>query len=259
MRKLIFCFAVWHFFGSALAAEKVVLEMDNDYAPYSFVENGELKGLYVDLLKNIAARLAPTYDVQLQAIPWKRGLYNLEAGKSLAVLPAYRNKDRSYIQVYSTPIYRETVVIFCNEDVMRKTLTQFPDDFSGLTVGVNLGFTLGEKMVAAAKKKVFSIVEAKGNEENLMKLQNKTIDCYANDRLAAQYSAEQLRKNARVPQFKDFKLREAAVISAEDTVIAYSLANTASYKADVIAKMDAALEAAKKSGVIDKMVAALSR
>ncbi|MDO9194374.1 MAG: transporter substrate-binding domain-containing protein, partial [Undibacterium sp.] len=75
MRKLIFSFAAWHFFGSALAAEKVVLEMDNDYAPYSFVENGELKGLYVDLLKSIAARLAPTYDVQLQAIPWKRGLY----------------------------------------------------------------------------------------------------------------------------------------------------------------------------------------
>jgi ABC-type amino acid transport substrate-binding protein len=40
-----------------VAAETVVIEADSDYAPYSYVEKGQLKGIYVDFLKVVAQRL----------------------------------------------------------------------------------------------------------------------------------------------------------------------------------------------------------
>ena len=42
--------------GQVAAAEKVVLEADDDYAPYSYVEKGQHKGIYVDFLKKVAEK-----------------------------------------------------------------------------------------------------------------------------------------------------------------------------------------------------------
>jgi polar amino acid transport system substrate-binding protein len=220
------------------------------------VENGQFKGIYVDVLKHVAKKLAPSYSVEVRPVPWKRGLRNLETGQSLALFPPYRNKDRSYIEPYSVPLYRESVVLFCNEQVMKKSSRKFPEDFAGLTIGINLGFALGEKMVAAAKAKTVTILEAKGNEDNLWNLQSGKVDCYANDRLAVHYSAGKLKDNPRFAQFKNYTLKEAIELSGEDAFIGYSAANSARYKADFIKAMNAALEEAKKSGLVEKLVAA---
>lgn len=243
------------FSAKAFAGEKVVIDMDDESAPYSYLENGELKGIYVDLFKQIAAKLAPAYDLQLNATPWNRGIRNLELGRSLALFPAYRNSERSFVKAYSSSVYQETLVIFCNSSVKNRNLKQFPEDFSGLRIGVNLGMILGEKMAVATKKKIFTIVESKVTEENLLKLYDKQIDCYVNERMIIDYSVEKLRKNPRFHQPKDSELFEAAVISLEDSVIAYSSTYAIAYKEDFIAKMNATIESAKKSGLIDRVIA----
>ena len=47
--KRVVCFLMGAIvLGHATATQKVVIEADNDYAPYSYVEDGELKGIYVD-------------------------------------------------------------------------------------------------------------------------------------------------------------------------------------------------------------------
>lgn len=242
--------------GPVAAGEKVIIEADDDYAPYSYVDKGLHKGIYVDFIKKAAEKLAPTYDVVLQPVPWKRGLSNLENGESLGLFPPYQNKDRKYIQTYSTPLYRETIVLFCTDDVMKKSRKNFPDDFSGLVVGVNLGFVLGEKMAAATKAGKIKAEEVKGNDANIKKLNAGRIDCYANDRLSVIHSAKGLRNEAA---FKSFKLNEAAELSGEDAFIAYSAANKATYKADFIGKMNAAIEEANKAGVLTKLIADYAR
>lgn len=256
MKNRVLVFLATVSLGAAMAAEKVVIEGDDDYAPYSYVENGQFKGIYVELIKQAAKKLAPAYSVELQPIPWKRGLRNLELGQSLALFPPYRNKDRAYVEPYSIPLYRETVVLFCNESVMKKPHKKFPDDFAGLVIGNNLGFVMGEKMAAAVKAKTVTLLEAKGNEDNLWNLQSGRVDCYANDRLAVHYSASKLKDNPRFAQFKNFKLNEAVELSGEDAFIGYSATNNAGYKADFIKKMNAALEEARKSGLTDKLVGA---
>lgn len=229
----------------AQAAEKVVLLGDDDYAPYAYVENGEFKGMYVELLGKAAELLKPAYEVELQPRPWKRGLADLESGAALGLFPPGLKRERFYINPYSVVLYRETVVLFCNPDVMARPRKQFPEDFVGVTVGVNAGFLLSERLINAAKAGQIRLSEAKGNEPNLKKLAAKRIDCYASDRGAALHTAKKLGSD---PDFRGTRLLEAVELSGEDTFIGYSVKHNPPYKADFIAKMNAALETIKRNG-----------
>ncbi|NRR31234.1 transporter substrate-binding domain-containing protein [Oxalobacteraceae bacterium] len=226
------------------AAERVILYGDDDYAPYSFVEGGKFKGIYVDMLKLAAKRLAPHFTIELQPRPWKRGLSDLELGLSFGLFPPGLKKERNYIQPYSVPLYRETVVLFCNEDIMKTPRRVFPADFAGLTVGVNAGFLLSERLAEAARTGTVVLQQAKGNDTNLKKLALKRIDCYASDRAAALYSAKHLHMDTRAAT----PLREAVELSGEDTYIGYSASNNPAYKAAFIEEMNAAITAIRHSG-----------
>jgi len=236
--------------SAAYATEKVVIYGDDNYAPYSYVEDGNFKGMYIDILQQAAKKLAPAYAVELQAIPWKRGLAELEDGTSFALFPPGLKKERAYIQPYSVVIYRETEVLFCNDAVMKSPRKIFPDDFTGLTIGINLGFLLSDRLMQAAKQGSIKLDPAEGNETNLKKLALHRIDCYASDRAAAVYSMKRLRANFVVSHFA---LQEAVELSGEDTFIAYSAKNNPTYKADFVSKMNTVLETMKKNGDIAKI------
>ncbi|MDO9322175.1 MAG: transporter substrate-binding domain-containing protein, partial [Pseudomonas sp.] len=228
----------------ASAGETVIIEGDDAFPPYAYIENGQYKGIYVELINLAAKQLAPHYNVVLKPTPWKRGLKNLEEGKSLALFAPFRNQERGYIGAYSTPLYRETVALFCTDAVMNTSPRKFPEDFAGLTIGANLGFYLGEQMAAAAKAKVFTLSESQGNQTNLQHLQSGAIDCYASDRLAAYYSFNlllDLQRRRNLTRFQGFRLNPAHELSSEETYIAYSATYPASYKDDFIKQMNAAL------------------
>lgn len=242
----------------AKAGETIVLEADDEYPPYSYMENGQFKGIYVELIKHTAKLLAPKYELVLNPVPWKRGLHNLESGQSLGLVGTYRHKERTFISHYSVPFNREVVTLFCTEPVMNKSPRHFPADFAGLTIGINLGFILGERMSSAIKSQTLNIRESKGNEANLLKLQAGEIDCYVNDRLAVYHSFNLLLNKQRqhnFKQFSGFRLNQAQEISAEDVMIGYSAANSSSSKADFIEQMNKALAQLEKDGVIDELVA----
>jgi polar amino acid transport system substrate-binding protein len=249
--RSFFVYILLFFAAEVFAVEKIIIEGDDDYAPYSYVENGRYKGIYVDFLKLVAEKMAPEYLLELQPVPWKRGLKGIENGSSFALFPPYANKDRHYIQAYSVPLYRERVVLFCREDRISSVRKEFPKDFSGLLIGVNLGFTLGEKMLAAVKTGVLSVDEAKGNDTNIKKLLTGRISCYANDRLSVIYS---LKKSKYVLLSSKVKLIEIAEISEEKAFIAYSNEYKWSKKEDFILKMNATIEELKKTGVIEKII-----
>lgn len=241
----------------AKAGETIVLETDDEYPPYSYMDNGQFKGIYVELIKHAAKLLAPKYEVVLNPVPWKRGLQHLKTGQILGLVGTYRNKERTTISSYSAPFNREVVALFCTEQVMNKSPRNFPADFAGLTIGVNLGFVFGDRIDAAIQSKTFKVRESKGNEANLLKLQTGEIDCYVNDRLAVYHSFNLLLNKQRQRHFNQlssFRLNQAQELATEDAMIGYSAANTSSAKADFIEQMNSALAQLQKDGAIAELV-----
>jgi polar amino acid transport system substrate-binding protein len=237
LRRLLFCLCLAAA-AHGRAADTVILYGDSDYPPYSYLENGRFTGIYVDMLTLAARAMAPRFKVELRPLPWKRGLAELESGHAFALFPPGLKRERTYIGSYSLPLYRETVVLFCNAQVMKTRRSVFPDDFAGLTVGVNAGFLLSARLIDAANQGKLRLAPAGGNDANLKKLARGRIDCYASDRGAALYSAKRLQ----------MVLREAVALSGENTYIGYSSASNPPYKAAFIASMNAAIDAIHKSG-----------
>lgn len=243
--------------GASMAAppQTVILYGDDDYAPYSYVEHGVFKGMYVDILR-AAARQMPGYRLELQARPWKRGLDALEKGQVFGLFPPGRKTERPYVQPYSAMLYRESVVLFCHDGVMRTPRRQFPADFAGLTIGVNAGFLLSEKLMQPARQGLLRLEAAKGNEANLKKLALRRIDCYASDRGAARHTARLL--NGELAR-QGFVLHEVLELSSEPTYIAYSAQASPPYKADFVEKMNAALQALRQNGELARIEQAYLR
>lgn len=163
---------------------EVVVYGDDGYPPYSYLKGEEMRGIYVDILRE-AFELMEGYQVEIKGLPWKRLIRDLEKGKILAGFPPYRSEARPWM-VYSEPILEEKVVVFGLKSRMEGR-TRWPEDFYGLKVGLNDGFLhdalLGPEAARAVADGQLSVEEAFDSSTNLKKLAIGRIDVYVNDRL----------------------------------------------------------------------------
>nr|WP_321501153.1 transporter substrate-binding domain-containing protein [uncultured Dethiosulfovibrio sp.] len=172
------------FAGSAWASQKVVVYGDDGYPPYSYGEGRDVKGIYVDILKEAFSKMEG-YDVEIKVLPWKRLLSELEAGKIMAGFPPYKVASRPWM-VYSEPILQENVVVFGLKSKMEGK-TKWPEDFYGSRIGLNNGYSyenlLGQDGAKAVAEGKLIVEEAMDSPTNLRKLAAGRVDVYVNDQL----------------------------------------------------------------------------
>ncbi|UZP67059.1 transporter substrate-binding domain-containing protein [Desulfovibrio mangrovi] len=171
---------------SGKTQQPVVIFGDDNYPPYSYLEDGKAKGIYVDLLTTAFSRM-PEYNITIRLVPWKRGLNLLETGQGFALFPPYKlPKARPYIYPYSAPLFEESVIVVCRKELtLNKPTAHWPADYQGLRFGMNLGFHMGlDSFWAEVEAKRIAVEHAPGTTGNIIKLTQQRIDCYLNDRLA---------------------------------------------------------------------------
>lgn len=230
----------------AFSASPVQVDIltDDDYPPYSYVANGQLKGIYIDLVEQASTLLLPEYQVKITAMPWKRALRRIETGQDFAILPPYNHSgDRKYIHPYSIPLAVESVVTFCRKDVdLNKAFEANNRLQRPIRLGINAGYILlDQKYKTAIANARIQLQENKRTDANLMKLLKGRIDCYANDKLAIEYGLRVQTAQQDPMAMADFVERD--FISSQTAHIGYSRVNDAKFpfKADFIEKMDQAI------------------
>lgn len=231
---------------------RVLIYGDAAYPPYSYVEQGQFRGLYVEALREIAQGLAPDYEIELRPVPWRRGLRMLEQGEALVLFPPYRRAEREYIARYSPPLLTETVVLVCREG-LQPLPRSFPAQFAGLRIGVNAGFALSDGLVEARQKGLVQVEDAVDSLANLRKLQLGHLDCYANDRRAIALSLQLLNQQLR-PGQQALRLNEATELSAETVHLAYGQAGLERLPPGFIARLDAAIAAYVQRGGMERLL-----
>lgn len=229
---------------NATPKQEVTILADDSYPPYSFVENGKLQGMYVDIVKEAAKLLPPHYKVKVVAYPWKRALHELKQGTELALIPPYKLiKKRPYIWPYSIPLMKEVVVAYCQKEVSLLEYIQ-PEKISTkapLSIGINAGYLILNQGLEEAKDKQNIVVrENKSTYANIMKLYYKRLDCYINDRHSTLWKFAQISKERKI-NFDNIK--EKLVVMSQTAHIGYtnSPTHTFLFKDDFILQMDRAL------------------
>jgi polar amino acid transport system substrate-binding protein len=228
----------------AETVQRVTILADDSYPPYSFIENNQLKGIYIDIVREAAKLIETHYKVEIVAVPWKRGLKELQKGISFALLPPYKHiEKRNYIWPYSVPIMRENVVAFCQNDINFHEHTKSDEINSKgpLIVGINAGYLILDQALEQAKeKKLIVMSENKNTTANIMKLYYKRLDCYLNDRYSTLWEISQIEKEKDI-NFNNIK--EVLQVMTETAHIGYTDNPTHNFlfKDDFILRMDQAL------------------
>ena len=234
----------------------VTILADDGYPPYSYLDQNTKKaaGFYVDII-NEASKIIPEYNINVEDVPWKRGLKSLEDGNAFALIPPYLKKDRKYIEPYSVPIYTEIVVLKCLPEYFKNLKGHnFPEDFKGAIVLVNAGYLLSDNLVDAFKKKILIKEEARSTEFALKKLARKRADCFANDKLSIESTLHKMKIDPlEDKQIIKLELKNSTVLAKENAYIGYTARPSKGlfgFKNNFIYKMNIALETMKKNGKI---------
>jgi len=240
------------------ADTEVAVYADESYPPYSYKEDGEIRGIYTEILRKAFSRMEG-YTVRIKAVPWKNGLKKLEKGDGFALYPPYYlNRERPYIWPYSLPILEEKVVLFCTQDVLASPRPEWPEDYYGLTIGNNAGFQFGgDKFWKAVKEGKIKVDEVKGNEKNLLKLGLRRVDCYMNDRLSVLWELKRLKAAGKYDEGgKHAKISEGVTISIEQGFLGFTDRDNGkfSYKDDFVKKFNRVIYEMRKTGELQKMV-----
>lgn len=220
---------------------------DDAYPPYSSKEDGRVTGIYVDIIQYALTEMDDTSSIT--AMPWKRGLRELKTNNIDVLFPPYyRPKHRPYMS-YSTDIINETLVIVCNAK-LAKQLTHFPEDYKGIKLGKNLGFSMGEAVEEAVKENIVMLHEAKGMAANLKKLINNRINCYVNDRLSILF---ELKRMAGRGEYDGKSIVETHILSLEKGYLAINKDASSEVKI-FIDRFNSVIEGMKLSGKIDEII-----
>lgn len=238
---------------------EVTIYADANYPPYSYFEEGELKGIYTRIIKVAVSRMKG-YKVNLVAVPWKRGLRLIENGEGFAIYPPYFHVEkRPYIWPYSMPILDERVIVMCREELFFRALRlNWPEDYYGLVIGINAGFHLGgDAFWQAVKEGEISVSEVKGNRENILQLGLKRIDCYLNDRISILWELKQLKLNGEYDEAgKHVVLMEGATVSIEQGFVGFTDMDKGKYpfKEDFKKQLDVVIYNMRRTGEMQKIV-----
>ena len=173
-------------FVTQLFATTQTIELlgDKNYPPYSYIENGIAKGIYVDIIQ-IAVEKMPQYNIKFRMISWNRSIALVKKGKAIGFFPPYYSDERTKWTKFSEPILAEKSNIYALSKTL-KDKKQFPEDFFGLTVCLNKGFTLmtgGIKMKHAIENNNLKLVYGKNNKACLGRIFRGLADMYVNDQL----------------------------------------------------------------------------
>ena len=244
----------------ALAVQDVTILMDDAYKPYSYEgPDGRATGIYAEVLRAVDRKM-DGYDIRLNAVPWPRALQDLRTGHAFAAAPPYRDPDRRhFIAPYSERILQEKVVVYCRKAVMDEPRPNWPDDYSGLTVGNNAGFNApGPAFFDMVRSGRIDLQAGRTTQSNLMMLILGRIDCYVNSRAAIGWTLSRLQDRGTYHPNRT-QLVEATVARRNWGYVGFSRKNPAPYKDDFIKTFNRHIRYMRNSGRIMQIFYAFLR
>ncbi len=246
----ILCWLVLSYLSIGANGQEVTLYGDDEYAPYSYVENAIPKGIYADIFRKVDQEI-PDYQILLKVLPWKRGLRMLRHGEIAFLYPPYKRLNERPYMAYSLPILREELTLFCRKGTGLTSASIFPDDFKGMLVGENLGFSSGEKIHKARDLNFITLSSSKGTLANLKRLMFNNLHCYVNDRLSILYELKLLQAQGH---YDGENIVETVSLSNEygHLGVTKQVANFP-YLEDFLEKFNRVIKRLKKEGEINKI------
>lgn len=137
----------WFFFlvlasGARAQAPALLIGAEDDWAPYSSAENGQPKGMAVDIVQAIFAQAK--LPVELVSMPYERCMVEAKAGRLAGCFDTVPDAQmrRDYV-FHAKPLFSDFVVILTRKDSPVKSMQL--RDLENKPVIVTYGYTYGDE------------------------------------------------------------------------------------------------------------------
>ncbi|MFC1884246.1 substrate-binding periplasmic protein [Thermodesulfobacteriota bacterium] len=172
---------------NAFASEKLRFAAVENVPPFTFEENGEIKGISIEIFKEIRKRMG--FRSSIRALPFKRLLFYLKSGRLDGAIQIYYKKSREEFLIYSeVPGYWSAHHVFIRRGDDGRFPTQTLQDLFGKRVAKEKGFFVTEEFQKAVDQGKITLDEAQNTKLNLTKLVNGRMDCYVSNYHIALYN-----------------------------------------------------------------------
>ena len=241
---LLVAIAMWIATGVSFADELRVATFN--YPPFQYEEQGEVKGIAVDIVRELFKRL--NQPIKIDFYPFPRAVKNLRTGESDVVFTFYHKKERESFADYSKEaLVEQTISLFVHED----SYIFFDGDLSKLNqykFGL-VRFSYGSVFDAAVDKKLIKHIEYVSLMDlNMKKFLRRRFDILPSDRWVAYYYHSKVKNKEN----KSVKLKELTPpIQSFPAYMGFSKANNLSGLRD---KADIILKEMKRDGSYQRII-----
>ena len=238
-RLLFFVLLALALSGNCYASKLQILTMEN--APYSFTENGEVKGIGVELVREAFRRMKQP--AQISISPWARAMERIQAGTVDGLFNVYRTPEREVFAEYSELLQDETVVLF----VEKNSSIQFNGDLAALRnyrFSAVRGYSYGRTYDKAVADKVLTNIQLITlAEQALRMLVTKRTDVVPSGRHVGKYYLYKLGLQDSVKE----------LLPPLETVPTYMIFPKKRGLSTIRQQFNAALKSMREDGTYDKI------
>lgn len=146
--------------------------MTEEYRPYNYTENGELKGISVDLLRLMWAKMRVP-EQAIRVLPWARGYQYVQTRKNHVLFAMSRTKEREAQFKWVGPLYKVTFVLIAGKaaDITIQSI----EDAGAYRIGT-IREDVSEQILVAAGVDIDRLERGSDMAHNLSKLQTGRLD-----------------------------------------------------------------------------------
>jgi len=231
--------------GVSFAADLKVASLD--YPPFQYQEQGKVKGIAADIVKELFKRL--DQPIKINFYPFPRAIKNIQAGKSDVIFTFYHKKEREKFADYSKEaLVDQTISLFVHQD----SPIVYDGDLSKLNkykFGL-VRFSYGRIFDEAVEKKVITRISYVSKMSlNMKKFLSRRFDILPSDRWVAYYY---YYSKANLEESKAITIKELKPpIQSFPAYMGFSKAKNLSGLRD---KVDKVLKEMKKDGTYQAII-----
>ncbi len=121
--------------SNVCAAQRKLIVVGEEFAPFEFIQSGQVVGLDIDIAKYLFSKMG--IEVEFKILPWKRAWHSIETGKADAILSTSRKDTRKPFLWYPS------VDMWISEFVFFVRKLDFDRTFNGYESAIAKKYTIG--------------------------------------------------------------------------------------------------------------------
>lgn len=232
--------------GDASAVEpRLLVTGDFAFPPYSYLQDGQPKGIDVELMQELARRLVLPMDFQLA--PFKRVIESVRLGTVDAGMAVLRSPEREAFALFTGVLHYSTYALFVVKG------QEFPFDamesLRGKRIGKVRGFFISEAFDAEVAAGRIQVEESVSMEQSLKMLMAGRVDAISGQSVVTRNLARELGladKLAQLPQ---------ALTPDRPAFLVLSRASALPDKERLAERLRQTLDAMHKDGTVERIEA----